>query len=80
MTDLRKKNETKKNIGVKLLVRNKNKYDAKPLISDPRETKYEQEGSEEMGSEEEDYDDRDYDNSYSDEDMHYREASNDYHK
>lgn len=79
MTDLRKKNETKNNTGVKLLIRNKNKYESKPLISDPREVKLDLEGSEEAGSEE-DFDDRYYGNSSSGEEENYNEASNEYHK
>ena len=53
VSDLRKKNETKNNIGVKLLIRNKNKYESKPLISDPRELKIDNEGSEEGSRSEE---------------------------
>lgn len=33
---MRKKNEWKNNTGLKLVIRNKNKYESKPLISDPR--------------------------------------------
>lgn len=56
--DLRKKNETKNKTGVKLVVRNKNKYESKPLIADPRhrrpseyssEDQYSEEGDEERG-------------------------------
>ena len=36
VNDLRKKNESKNNSGVKLLLRSKNKYESKPLICDPR--------------------------------------------
>lgn len=79
MTDLRRKNETKNNTGVKLLVRNKNKYESKPLIRDPRVVKFDQEGSEEMGSEE-DYDERDDYNSSSGEEENFIDGSNDYHK
>lgn len=79
MTDLRKKNETKHYTGVKLLIRNKNKYDSKPLISDPREVKLEPEGSEENGSEE-DYDDRYDDNSSSGEEETYYDSPSEYHK
>jgi hypothetical protein len=80
VTDLRRKNETKNNTGVKLLIRNKNKYESKPLNSDPREIKFEHEGSEEGGSEEEEFDYRDYDNSSSGEEEQFTDELNEYHK
>lgn len=80
ISDLRKKNETKHNTGVKLLIRHKNKYESKPLINDPRDQRMEDESSDEDISEE-GYEERDDSvESSGEEEMHEKQPIKEYYR
>jgi hypothetical protein len=78
--DLRKKNETKNNTGVKLLVRHKNKYESKPLITDPRELRHYDKSSDELNSEEGEEERDDSAGSFSEEEMNEKDSDKQYYR
>lgn len=80
ISDLRKKNETKHNTGVKLLIRHKNKYESKPLITDPRDRRIDEESSEDYMSED-GYEERDESQESSgEEELHEKESLREYYR